>query len=143
MRKLLLCSIFLFASIITYSQKLGLNDLIKLHSSSRVLMTQFLKSKDPMWTYNTPEYRGSWMFDNGADATFIRKPEDDSELIIITNNKTVINTIYNDIEKFGMKRDGDREVYIGKNWVVGFKSETNKSGELISSIHLIPKSLFN
>lgn len=139
--KTLLGILFGLISIIAEGQTLDLSDCIKLHTSDGETIGQLLKSKNSKWVF----YNEMWQFDDGVNATFIRKTDGDisnSEILVITNNKSIATTMYSDIKKNGMVQDGSKSVFMGKNYVVGFIIETNDSGEDIYSIHVMPKSMY-
>ena len=134
---LILC----FSAIIGKGQTLNLNDCIKMQKSSIVEINNILQSKNHNWEFN----HGMWSYINGTNTTFLRKTEGDlnnSEIILVTKNRDIIKTIYEDIKRYGMVQDRDRPAYIGKNYAVVFMAETNDNGEEIISIHIMPKSMY-
>ncbi|MEJ7823557.1 MAG: hypothetical protein WKF85_14625 [Chitinophagaceae bacterium] len=109
--------------------------------SNRVTINQTLQSKSSKWEFSD----GMWQYDDGLKATFIRKTNGDlnnSEIIVITNNNSIMNTFVDDIKNNGMIQDGNKAAFIGKNYVVLFITKTNKFGEKIYSIHIMPKSMY-
>jgi len=140
-QQILLTISFLLTCLIAQGQTLDLSDCIKIHKSNSDGIIQILKSKDSKWLF----YNGMWQFDDGLNATFIRKTEGDltsSEIIIITNNKSITTTLMADIKRNSMVQDGSKSVFIGKNYAVGFIVETNDSGQDIFSIHVMPRSMY-
>jgi len=127
-------------------QTLNLNDLIQCHKKSEQELTDFLQLKSRTWESkgHNVDYTW-WTYDNGSYVSFIKKTDGDfdtSEIIVVTNNNDIPKTILEDIKTNGMKQDGTKNAYVGKNYVVGFVWKTNNSGETLFSIHLMTKKLY-
>ena len=135
-----------FIAMTIKGQSFNLNDLIQCHKKDVKELSGFLKLKSSNWIFKGHDVdRNWWEYDNGSSTSFLYKLDggfDESEIILITDNTNIAKTIFGDVKKNNMKSIDNKAMYLGSNYFVYFKDETNDKDETIWKISLSTKTAY-
>ena len=105
-----------------------------------------MKNKSRSWTFKGhDDDRNWWEYDNGSSTSMLYKLDggvDETEIILITDNTKIAKTIFNDVKNNNMKSIDDKTMYLGPNYFVYFKYETNNKDETVWKISLSTRTAY-